>query len=88
MSILDLEQNASIRGIKSQINIKNEEIEKKMSDLLKISDERVKTRYIDSLSALEDEIELLQKQLSENENKNINYEEIIDNYLKIFKDLP
>jgi hypothetical protein len=43
---------------------------------------------MNSLSALEDEIELLQKKLSENENKNINYEEIIDNYLKIFKDLP
>jgi hypothetical protein len=41
-----------------------------------------------SLSALEDEIEILQKQLIENENKNINYEEIIDNYLRIFKDLP
>jgi len=83
-----LEQDASIRDIKSKVNTKNQEIEKMMSALLNIVDERVKTRYINSLSALEDEIEILQKQLSENESKNINYEEIIDNYLKIFKDLP
>lgn len=88
ISILNLEQDANIRDIKSKVNTKNKEIENRISEIWKITDERIKIRFMSSLSALEDEIEILQKQLIENESKNINYEEIIDNYLKIFKDLP
>ncbi len=88
ISILDLEQEAIIIDIKSKVNIKNQEIENRISEVWKITDERIKTRFMNSLSILEDEIEILQKQLSEKENKNINYEEIVNNYLEIFKDLP
>ena len=40
------------------------------------------------LSNLEYEVELLQKELDEKESKKINYEELIEKYIKLFQDLP
>ena len=88
ISVLELEQKAEIRDIKSKIDIKNNDIENRLSEIWKITDERVKTRFMNSLSSLEDEIEKLQEELEKKENKKINYEELIEKYLKLFKDLP
>jgi len=43
---------------------------------------------INKLSSFQEDIVFLKEKLKEKENTKINYEDIINNYLELFKDLP
>lgn len=88
ISILIEEQKSEVKYIKSEILEKEKMINDNILEIWKIDDERLKKKMKDKLSSFQDRIELLEEQLKEKENTKINYEELINNYLVLFKDLP
>ncbi|MBW7954414.1 recombinase family protein [Candidatus Gracilibacteria bacterium] len=88
ISVLIEEQKSEIKYIKSEILLKEKKIDDNIFEIGRFDNEELKKIMINKLSSFQEDIVFLKEKLKEKENTKINYEDIINNYLELFKDLP
>lgn len=88
ISVLIEEQKSEIKYIKSEILLKEKNIDDNIFEIWRFDNEELKKIMINKLSSFQEDIVFLKEKLKEKENTKINYEDIINNYLELFKDLP